>query len=172
MQEAHKSELEHALSAPLRSVSKKGFAELVGVSPGRISQLVSRGLPVEPNGKIDIARGKLWIAENVSTTRSNAQVRGPDLFGDDRRKISLNDERTRLAKEQADAAAMRNAAARRELIDAHEVEREWVSIMRRVRSGVLAVPSRIRQLLPHLTAHDVLAIDEELRKALEDLAHE
>ena len=44
---------------PLRSLRKKAFGELVGVSPGRVSQMIAQGLPVEPNGRIDIAAGKL-----------------------------------------------------------------------------------------------------------------
>lgn len=172
MQDTHSLDIESALSGPIRSVTKKGFAAMVNVSPGRVSQMIKAGLPVEHNGRIDIARGKLWIAENISNTRSNAQVRGPDLFGEDRRKISLNDERSRLAKEQADAVAMRNEQLRRELVKASDVEREWASILRKLRSSLLAVPSRTRQLLAHLTPHDVAVFDAEIRRALEDLAND
>lgn len=172
MQEAHNSELQELVNGPLRTVSKTAFAQIMNVSPGRVSQMIRAGLPVEINGKIDVARGKLWVAENVSITRSNAQVRGPDLFGEEKRKVSLNEERSRLAKEQADAAAMRNAVARGELVKAGEVEREWADILRKVRAGVLAVTSRVRQHLPHLTTHDAATIDAELRRALEDIAND
>ncbi len=172
MHETHSNLADPALSQLPRALSKSAFAKLVAVSPGRVSQMVKQGLPVEADGKIDVARGKLWIAENINPTRAASQAKGPTLFGEERQKASLTEERARLAKEQADAAEIKNAILRKELVHASDVEREWASVLRKVRSGVLAVPSRVRQLLPHLTPHDVEAIDNELRCALEDLAHD
>lgn len=51
------------------TVSKKGFAEMAGVSKSRVSQLVAAGLPVEPNGRIHVARGREWIERNVDPNR-------------------------------------------------------------------------------------------------------
>lgn len=51
------------------TLSKKGFAEAVGVTQGRISQLIRAGLPVEPNGRIHVARGRDWIERNVDPNR-------------------------------------------------------------------------------------------------------
>ncbi|MBS7544357.1 hypothetical protein [Ancylobacter oerskovii] len=62
---------------PAETLSKKGFAELIGVSPGRVSQLIAAGLPVEPNGRIHIARGKAWVAENVDPNRRRASLDAP-----------------------------------------------------------------------------------------------
>ena len=56
------------------------------------------------------------------------------------------------------------------LLEADAVSREWVGIMHRIQAGVLAVSSRLRQQLPHLTGHDVQVIDRELRDALVGLA--
>lgn len=55
-----------------RSLSKKGFAEHVGVSPGRVSQLIKAGLPIEPNGRIPVEEGVRWYAANVDSNRSRA----------------------------------------------------------------------------------------------------
>ncbi|MGB3389719.1 MAG: DNA packaging protein [Pseudaminobacter sp.] len=154
---------------PLRSLRKKAFAELVGVSPGRVSQMIAQGLPVEPNGRIDIAAGKLWIKENVSPTRSAAQSLQSDLPVAAQPDAAA--EAVRLKKEQADHAELKNKMLRKELVEAVAVERAWANVLRQVRSGVLAVPSRLRQVLPHLTAHDVATIDAELRHVLEDLAN-
>jgi phage terminase Nu1 subunit (DNA packaging protein) len=38
--------------------------------------------------------------------------------------------------------------------------------MRTVRAGMLAVPTRAAQRLPHLSAHDVAEIDREVRDVL------
>ena len=166
MHEAHRADM---IGEP-KAVRKSAFAKLMNVSPGRVSQMITAGLPVEPDGRIDVARGKLWIAGNISPTRSAAQSAQDDLpFA---AIPDANAERVRLLKEQADAAALKNAARRGDLVDAAAVEREWSSIMRRLRSAILAVPSRMRQTLPHLTAHDVVVLDGELRRVLQDLAND
>ena len=64
-------------------------------------------------------------------------------------------ERGRLAAAQADIAETKAAKLRGSLVDAAEVEAEWSGVLRTVRAGMLAVPSRVSQRLPHLTAHDV-----------------
>jgi phage terminase Nu1 subunit (DNA packaging protein) len=61
---------------------------------------------------------------------------------------------------------------RGQLLDATAVEREWAGVLRAVRAGVLAVASRVRARLPHLTAHDAQVLDEELRAALAALGED
>ena len=55
------------------------------------------------------------------------------------------------------------------MLDAGAVESEWSSILRAVRAGMLAVPSRAAQRLPHLRAHDVDEIDHEVRAVLTEI---
>lgn len=140
-----------------RTLSKSAFARAVNLSAGRISQMVKAGMPVEVDGKIDVARGKIWMQENIDPRRSAAQPQGKLSF---ERPVIVN-ERDRLAREQADNVALKNAALRRELVPAVEVEQRWSEILRRVRSKLLAVPSRVRQQCPHFTQHDIDAIDSE-----------
>jgi phage terminase Nu1 subunit (DNA packaging protein) len=155
-----------------RSLSKSGFAKVIGVSAGRVSQMIAKGLPVEESGQIDVARGRLWVNENVDAGRSAAQGQSAFTFTDEPHRRSLTAEKTRLAKEQADAAELRNKLLRSDLVKAGDVQREWADVLRKVRAGVLAVTSRVRQQLPHLTAHDASVIDAELRRALEEIAHD
>src|SRR5262245_39720416 len=56
------------------------------------------------------------------------------------------------------------------LLDAAAVGRQWGSILRQVRAGVMAVPSRVRQRCPDLTVQQLEVIDRELRDALTALA--
>lgn len=79
-------------------------------------------------------------------------------------------ERERETRERADALALKNAAARREMLPAKDVEAEWADILRMIRSGMLALPSRVQQRLGHLTAHDLAVIDREIRDTLEELS--
>ncbi len=163
----HLAQGSETIGAPER-VRKTAFAKLVKVSAGRVSQMITAELPVEADGRIDLTKGKAWIRENVSASRSAAQSSQADLpFA---AQPDAAAERLRLLKEQADHAALKNAALRRELVPAAEVEREWAGVLRQVRAGILAVPSRIRQILPGLTAAEVEAVDFELRRVLEEMA--
>lgn len=159
----------NAMIGEPKTLRKVDFAKLIGVSAGRVSHMIKAGLPVEPDGRIDVARGKLWIQQNVDPKRSAAQSAQAELSF-----AALPDaqtERLRLLREQADYAALKNAEKRGELVRAVDVEREWTSIIRHARSAILAVPSRLRQLIPHLTAEEVAIVDAELRHALEELTH-
>ena len=72
---------------------------------------------------------------------------------------SATAERARLAKAQAELVETKAAKLRGELVPASEVEAEWSGVMRTVRAGMLAVPSRCAQRLPHLSAHDLADIE-------------
>lgn len=65
---------------PQKTVSKKGFAEMIGVSQGRISQMITAGLPVEANGRINIAEGRMWVADNVDQNRRRSGASGDSLY--------------------------------------------------------------------------------------------
>jgi phage terminase Nu1 subunit (DNA packaging protein) len=52
------------------------------------------------------------------------------------------------------------------------IDAEWSGILRTVRAGMLAVPSRCAARLPHLTAHDVAEIDAEVRAVLGEVGEE
>lgn len=76
----------------------------------------------------------------------------------------------RLKQAQAEAAEIKAATLRGELVPAAEVTSAWASILRDVRAALLAVPSRVGARLPALTAHDIREIENEIRAALEGLA--
>jgi phage terminase Nu1 subunit (DNA packaging protein) len=78
-------------------------------------------------------------------------------------------ERGRLAAAQANLAEIKAAKLRGSLVEAAEVEATWGGVLRTVRASMLAVPSRVSQRLPHLTAHDVADIDAEVRAALTEI---
>jgi len=79
---------------------------------------------------------------------------------------ALQAARRRKETALADLRELEVKRRRGELLDADDVAREWSTILRDVRAGVLAVTSRVRARLPHLTAEDVGALDDELRQAL------
>ena len=83
--------------------------------------------------------------------------------------VKVSNERARLARAQAELAETKLARQRGALLDAEAVEGEWSDILRTVRASMLAVPSRVAQRLPHLSAHDVAEIDAEVRAVLAEI---
>lgn len=83
---------------------------------------------------------------------------------------SLHAARTRKEVALAELRELEVRQKRGASLDADAVAREWADILRQVRAGVLAVVSRVRAQLPHLTTHDASVIDRELRQALTALA--
>ena len=49
--------------------TKTAFAARVGLTKGRISQLVAEGLPVRADGRIDVAVGLAWIENGIERAR-------------------------------------------------------------------------------------------------------
>ena len=137
---------------------------LLGITSGMLTQLKKRGIAAHL--KHDVYDLEETVRAYVAHLRGTASGRG----GEDQ-IAQLTTERARLAREQADAQALKNAALRRELVPAAEVERAWTDILRQVRSRVLAVPSRLRQAVA-LPADAVAALDRELRDALTELGRD
>lgn len=145
-------------------IGGKDLCDLLALSSGALTDLKKRGIAVHlGHDAYDLAA---TVRAYVQHLRGVASARG----GEDH-VLALTTERARLAKEQADSVALKNAALRGDLVPAADVTREWAEVLRKVRAGVLAVPSRLRASLPHLGAADLLAVDAELRKTLEGLAH-
>jgi hypothetical protein len=47
------------------TVSKSELAEELGLSAGRISQMIATGLPVLPDGALDLAEAAQWVLRNL-----------------------------------------------------------------------------------------------------------
>jgi phage terminase Nu1 subunit (DNA packaging protein) len=82
---------------------------------------------------------------------------------------SLHAARTRKEVALAELREIEVRKRRGVLVEAEAVQRAWADILRRVRAGVLAVPSRVRQRCA-LTADQATVLDRELRDALTALA--
>ncbi|MGE0425295.1 MAG: MerR family transcriptional regulator [Reyranellaceae bacterium] len=145
-------------------VSGSELAELLGVSRRSVSEFSERGI-IER-----VSRNRFGLQRSIRLYCDHLRTVAAGRGGDGTQELTA--ERARLAREQADATALKNAAARRELVSTVEVEREWSLICRKVRNAILAVPSRARQTLPHLTGFDVEQLDREIRDALTGLGRD
>lgn len=157
------TELDLGGDGPVHRIDGPGLCDLLGISPAMLTELKHRGIAKH------LGRDAWDMAETVRGY--TAHLRGTASGrGDAAAVLNLTGERARLAREQADAQALKNAALRRELVPAAEVASEWGTALRAIRARVLAIPSRVRAALPHLTPADMVALDREARAALEDLA--
>jgi phage terminase Nu1 subunit (DNA packaging protein) len=86
------------------------------------------------------------------------------------RSTTATDERTRLLRAQADSVEHKLAVTRGEFLPAAEVEMTWSDALRRVRTAMFTVPSRLGAKLSHLTAHDLNTVYEVVRDVLEETA--
>ena len=149
--------------APQTAVPASRLLTLLSLSQTALDDLRRRGIAVSlDKGTYDL---DATVRAYVIHLRGVAGGRGGEA-----QVANLTAERARLAKEQADAAALKNEVARGELVAAVEVERAWGDVLRQVRARILAVPSRLRQSLT-LSAVEVDAIDRELREALVELGN-
>src|SRR5512139_2328469 len=98
-------------------------SRLLDMTERRVQQLVSEGIIPRPTGKGDYAAGACVVAY-IRYLRKQAQGQGG---------VSLTDERTRLAKEQADKLAIENKILRNEVVEieiAAEVFGDAVEVLR------------------------------------------
>lgn len=144
-----------ALNLP-GTMRTKELAALLGISERNVDMLVTKNVLVK------IARGRFNTRDSIAAYCGYARrAKG---------NIELDAEKLRLVSEQADREALRNSAARGELVSSVEVERRWTGILRQVRSALLAVPSRVSGRAGHLTGADLEIIDREIRDALQELS--
>jgi phage terminase Nu1 subunit (DNA packaging protein) len=140
------------------------LCDLLGISPAMLTELKKRGIAVHySRDAYDLVK---TVRGYVTHLRGTASGRGGEEH-----VTSLTTERARLAKEQADAQALKNAKLRGDLVDASEVERTWSDVLRQVRARILAVPARLRADLPDLDAQSVQAFDRALRDTLMELGN-
>lgn len=144
MQDLHSSSLfGEAIGRPAETLSKKGFAEAIGVSAGRVSQMIAGGLPVEPNGRIHVARGKAWVASNVDPNRRRASLDAPSpsLAPVSHRAVrdAAEAEIARLKAERMGRALIDRAATLRTIESRARFERDaWIGWVNRAAPEVAA----------------------------------
>lgn len=131
------------------------LAPLLGVSVRRLNQMA------QEQTAIRLSPGKFDAAATIQgmLARASGKAAGNAVT------LDLDRERARLAAEQADGHALKNAIARGELLAATDVERTWTDACRQLRSAMLAVTGRVRAATT-IEAADAAVLDREIRDAL------
>lgn len=132
-------------------LSQEAFGLLVGISQPAVSDLMSRGVieAGQPAGA--------WLLAYTAHLREQAAGRGADG--------ELASERARLAREQADAVAMKNAQARRELAPVGIIEEVLAHAARQIATVLEGIQPQLRRRFPDLTGEQLKLIAGELARA-------
>ena len=56
------------------------------------------------------------------------------------------------------------------LVDLDEFKDKWLRVVSATRTALLAVPSKVKSQIPHLTLEEVNLVDELIREALEEIS--
>lgn len=133
-----------------RTGTQTEFGQLVGISQQAVSDLISRGV---------LAQGALlsdWLHAYCLHLREQAAGRASS--GD----LDLIQERARLAKEQADKAAMLNARLRRELAPVWTLEVTLAGVARQIAGVLEAIPVKLKRTSDTITTTDLDLITREI----------
>ncbi|WP_102110272.1 hypothetical protein [Oceaniglobus roseus] len=147
-----------------KEMSKSAFAKRIGVTSGRVSQMVKAGLPVLDNGRVPLAAAESWYRANVRQKASEAQHSASVLS------------RVKQEREEAQRDLLQLDLAQRkgELIDRREVELALHDRARAERDAHTAWVSRIAPIIAAEVDADLSALfsalDREMRAHLEELA--
>jgi len=180
---------------------KSEIARDLGVTKGRISQLLKVGLPMRRDGMIDRDVAFAWYAEHVrprvkpvartgdgirqrasaaaspAPSAKAAQIGDIDHAGNDDATTDADGaeylrSRTRHETARANRAELDLLVQQGRLVDVEEICKWWAIIATAVRDEVMAIPSRIVNRLPEEWRRQVNALaQEETRSVLTAISH-
>jgi hypothetical protein len=156
-----------ASPAPSATLTKAAFAEKVGLTRGRISQLIGQGLPVGTDGQIDAEAGLRWMEDNLDPDRrGKGGVAGttPSLAEARRLHEIVKVQRARLALDRERGDLVNRATVRGAVFARAKAERDahmaWIA----------RVTPLIAAELNADPARTFAALDRLMREHLVDLA--
>ena len=145
-------------------LTKTAFAAHLGVTSGRVSQMISDGLPVLPNGKVDVEAGSAWYRANIRHKSDGAKRQADELS-----ELKVDRE-----KAQRDLLLIEIDRKQGNLIDRKSVELALFDRGRAERDAHLAWVQRIAAPLASELGVDLVrllaALDREMRQHLLELA--
>jgi hypothetical protein len=168
----------------MTTIRKADLAHELGVRPSAVSNWVSRGMPVQPNGLINRDRALRWINKNVEPQIGSRRLKGGAVAGALLRKTGrktsvdhanggaalLDPAQERARRDQAMARKLERendlAAGRVVLIE--DVVQEFASHLAVVRNHALALGAKLApRLVGCTTATEIKdVIDGEVRQIL------
>ncbi len=132
---------------------KKEVAEIFSVSTETIGKWMTKGLtPFEKEGR----KLNFYLPDVIQWREGTAPEKG---------KLDLQEERARLAKEQADGQELKNAVTRREQAPAKLLEFALANLSEQICSILDSIPMKVKQKVPSFKASELDIIKREITKA-------
>lgn len=142
---------------------RRELAKALGCDQRTVAKFQDEGMPVA-------VRGRGGRPSKFNAAACVAWKTKRDTSSSDTGAPAFMVARTRKELAQALEAEQRIATKGKYLVDAREVEARIADDISKARTKLLGLPRKARALLPHLTQADVLALDDLVRQALEELA--
>jgi hypothetical protein len=147
------------------AIGKSQFARLIGVTPGRVSHYITKGMPVRPDGDLDRRVALDWIAQNVAR-----ELRPPMVPRSGRRggrpphslEKSYGEARRLLEVLKAQRLKLEVDRLRGRLLEREQVTTEVFELGRVYRDAWLNWPSRVAAQLAARWGVDSLTVQRDL----------
>jgi len=136
------------------------IAKLFNLSERRIQQLAKEGV---------IPKADRCKYELVGSVRGYTAYLQERALGQETKTTDIQTQRYRLIKAQADEKELELQKKRDQLIPSEDVKAGWSRIVIATKTGFLALPDRLKQMLT-LTDAERDVIDDEVRIVLTNLA--
>lgn len=156
--------------------SKAELAALLGLSRGRITQLIKKGLPVRRDGRVDKAEAVAWYRANFpkGPLKTGPKKVSPPVISAPTPSTGEDFMGARTRKEIALANLRSLEASRMQgtLIDAGEAKRAWAGMISAARSRFLGLPGKCAVYVAGSSdpVECQAILEKEVREALKNLA--
>tara|TARA_R110000787_G_scaffold283934_1_gene397174 strand:- start:3893 stop:4366 length:474 start_codon:yes stop_codon:yes gene_type:complete len=154
----------------LPEITQAKLAEILGVSPPRISQVKSKG---RLEGTYRKKGGTVLYDQEAAIAAWNGEIDQltTRVAGSEQEIPSFNESRAKSEHFRAEMARLDLEIKEEKLCEADKVKREAFSMARSVRDALNSIPDRVANQFAAETDPVVIhqALSEELRKALERL---
>lgn len=135
-------------------VTGSELADILGLTPTRITQLAKEGMPRLPQGGFDLRAAAGWYCSKLRNQAESA-------------RSELAAGRARLATARATREELALAVEQGELVRADEVRDSAFTVSRLCRDNLLTIPDRLSSILVGLSEHEAHALMmAEIRRSL------
>lgn len=150
-----------------RALSQRAYAKHRGCALSTVQKAIDdERITTNPDGSIDPKLADRQWRENTDAGR--AAARGKN--GHDGEGSAFSKARARREFFLAQDAELEFKRKQGKLVDADEVAHLMARMNTEARTKLLAIPSKLKSRIPHLTAEDVKDADALVREVLESLA--
>ena len=151
-------------------LSKSQLAGALGVSRGRISQLIAVGLPVRADSKIDLDKAAAWYRTNVKRSSARSEVASSQNIVSVNSEKTLTEARRQLEWVRLERESLALAKLRGDLVDLGAVN-AWVAGMITRAAGILdRIPAELGDRLAQIS--DPIACQKLLKAEIDRARHE